>query len=257
MEIIFAAILGLVEGLTEFLPISSTGHLILTSHLLGIKQDDFHKTFEVVIQLGSILAVIFVFWQKLFHNSFTLWVKLAIGFLPAGILGFLFYSTIKGLFAPIVVSLMLIFGGIMFIILEYFYKEKDHHLQDVKEISYKQAFIIGLFQALAMIPGTSRSGSTIVGGLLLGCSRKVAAEFSFLLALPTMIIASVYSLLKHYETLNLDNLLFLSVGFVVAFISALVAIKVFLSFVSRFNFIPFGIYRILLGIVFLFYLDII
>ncbi|MDY3113662.1 MAG: undecaprenyl-diphosphate phosphatase [Helicobacter sp.] len=253
MEFLYAIILGIVEGLTEFLPISSTGHLILTSELLGIPQDDFHKTFEVVIQLGSILAVLFVFREKLF-NSFNLWVKLAIGFLPAGILGFLFYSHIKALFAPITVAIMLIIGGIVFIVLEIFYKKKEHHIKNVESLSYKQALAVGFFQALAMIPGTSRSGATIVGGLLLGCTRKTATEFSFLLALPTMILASLYSLYKNYEVLNADNLLILSVGFIVAFLSALCAIKLFLSFISRFNFIPFGIYRIILGVVFLWFL---
>ncbi|MCI7048072.1 undecaprenyl-diphosphate phosphatase [Helicobacter sp.] len=256
MDLIYAIVLGIVEGLTEFLPVSSTGHLILTSKLLGIQQDMFHKTFEVIIQLGSILAVIFVFWERLFKNSLELWVKLAIGFLPAGILGFLLYDLIKMLFAPITTSIMLIVGGIAFIVIEIFYKEKEHHTKEITEISYKQSFLIGIFQALAMIPGTSRSGATIIGGLLLGCNRKVATEFSFLLALPTMIIASGYSAYKNYAVFNADNLLILAVGFVVAFLSALIAIKLFLGFVSRFNFIPFGIYRIILGIAFLFYLEV-
>ena len=256
MELIYAVILGIVEGLTEFLPVSSTGHLILTSKLLGIPQDTFHKTFEVIIQLGSILAVIFVFWERLSKNSFELWVKLAIGFLPAGILGFLLYDLIKSLFAPITTSIMLILGGIVFIVIEIFYKEKEHHTKDVAEITYKQSFLIGIFQALAMIPGTSRSGATIIGGLLLGCNRKVATEFSFLLALPTMIIASGYSAYKNYEVFNSENLLVLGFGFVVAFISAFLVIKLFLGFVSRFNFIPFGIYRIILGVLFLFYLEV-
>ncbi|MCH5322657.1 MAG: undecaprenyl-diphosphate phosphatase [Helicobacter sp.] len=255
MDILYALILGIVEGLTEFLPVSSTGHLILTSYLLGLTQDDSHKAFEIIIQLGSILAVLFVYWEKLFYQSWALLTKLAIGFLPAGILGFLFYSIIKTLFSPVVVSVSLIIGGIVFIVIEYFYKEKKHHLQDISEISYFQALCIGFFQALAMIPGTSRSGATIIGGLLLGCSRKVATEFSFLLALPTMVVASIYALYKNYEEFRVDDMLVLGVGFGVAFLSALVAIRVFLGFVSRFNFIPFGIYRILLGIVFLYYYD--
>ena len=256
MDLIYAIVLGIVEGLTEFLPVSSTGHLILTSKLLGIQQDMFHKTFEVIIQLGSILAVIFVFWERLFKNSLELWVKLAIGFLPARILGFLLYDLIKMLFAPITPSIMLIVGGIAFMVIEIFYKEKEHHTKEIAAISYKQSFLIGIFQALAMIPGTSRSGATIIGGLLLGCNRKVATEFSFLLALPTMIIASGYSAYKNYAVFNADNLLILAVGFVVAFLSALIAIKLFLGFVARFNFIPFGIYRIILGIAFLFYLEV-
>ena len=166
------------------------------------------------------------------------------------------YDLIKSLFAPITTSIMLILGGIVFIVIEIFYKEKEHHTKDVTEITYKQSFLIGIFQALAMIPGTSRSGATIIGGLLLGCNRKVATEFSFLLALPTMIIASGYSAYKNYEVFNSENLLVLGLGFVVAFVSAFLAIKLFLGFVSRFNFIPFGIYRIILGVLFLFYLEV-
>ncbi|WP_416861149.1 undecaprenyl-diphosphate phosphatase, partial [Helicobacter ganmani] len=206
MDLLHAGILGIVEGLTEFLPISSTGHLILTSELLGIPQDAFHKTFEVVIQLGSILAVLFVFWEKLSKNSLNLWVKLCIGFLPAGTFGFLFYSYIKALFAPITVSIMLIIGGIAFIALEVFHKERESLIQNIEEITYKQALWIGFFQALAMIPGTSRSGATIIGGLLMGCNRKVATEFSFLLALPAMVVASSYSLYKSHTTMDFENL---------------------------------------------------
>lgn len=256
MDLLNAGILGIVEGLTEFLPISSTGHLILASELLGIPQNTFHKTFEVVIQLGSILAVFFVFWEKLSKNSLKLWIKLCIGFLPAGTFGFLFYSYIKALFAPITVSIMLIIGGLVFIVLEIFHKEKESHIQTIEEISYFQSLLIGFFQALAMIPGTSRSGATIVGGLLLGCSRKVATEFSFLLALPAMVVASFYGLYKNHDSIYMENALILGVGFIVAFLSALLAIKLFLGFISRFNFIPFGIYRIVLGVFFLFYLDI-
>lgn len=146
MDLLHAGILGIVEGLTEFLPISSTGHLILTSELLGIPQDAFHKTFEVVIQLGSILAVLFVFWEKLSKNSLNLWVKLCIGFLPAGTFGFLFYSYIKALFAPITVSIMLIIGGIAFIALEVFHKERESLIQNIEEITYKQALWIGFFR---------------------------------------------------------------------------------------------------------------
>ncbi|MDE5602439.1 MAG: undecaprenyl-diphosphate phosphatase [Helicobacter sp.] len=253
MDFISAVILGIVEGLTEFLPISSTGHLILVSNLLGIPEDSFHKNFEIVIQLGSILAVVFVFWEKLYKNSWDLWVKLIIGFLPAGILGFFFYSFIKSLFNPLIVAIMLIVGGIVFIVAEFFYKEKTHFLQEVSQISYKQALWIGCFQALALVPGTSRSGATIIGGLLLGCNRKVATEFSFLLALPAMVAASGYSLYKNYNLLTMENSLLLLVGFIVAFFSALIAVKLFLGFITRFNFIPFGIYRIILGLICLFY----
>lgn len=247
-----SVILGAIEGLTEFLPVSSTGHLILASKLLGIDQNDFHKSFEVVIQLGSILAVIFLYHQKIFH-SLGLWKRLMVAFLPAGILGFLFYKTIKNLFSPLTVSLMLIIGGVAFLVLEYLYKEKEHQLRDVEKIPYIKAFAIGLFQSLAMIPGTSRSGATILGGILLGLERKTAAEFSFLLAVPTMIIASAYDILKHYETFNTESWGVLGIGFVTAFFVASIAIKTFVAFISRFSFVPFGIYRIVVGIIFLFF----
>lgn len=256
MDILQSIILGAVEGLTEFLPVSSTGHLILTSELMGIKQDSFHKTFEVIIQLGSILSVLFVFKDKIIPNnkeSITLWKKLIVAFIPTGILGFLLYKHIKALFTPETVAFMLIFGGIIFIVLEYFYKEKNK-IESTNEITYKQAFLVGLFQSISMVPGTSRSGATIVGGLLLGFNRRVATEFSFLLAVPTMFIATAYDIYKNYQEFNFDNTLILIVGFISAFTFAFFAIKTFLAFVSKFNFIPFGVYRILIGIIFLYYL---
>ncbi|WP_332444828.1 undecaprenyl-diphosphate phosphatase [Wolinella succinogenes] len=256
MDIFHAIILGIVEGLTEFLPVSSTGHLILVSELLGIKQDDFHKTFEISIQLGSILAVLALFRERLF-SGVDIWLKLAVAFIPAGALGFLLYKHVKALFAPSTVAYALILGGIVFLVLEWLHKDKEYKINSVESIGYKEALAIGFFQALAMIPGTSRSGSTIVGGLILGLNRKVAAEFSFLLALPTMFIATGYDLYKNSHTLSIENLSALGVGFVVAFIFAMIAVKGFLKFISRFNFVPFGIYRIILGIIFLFYLDLI
>lgn len=256
MDIFHAIILGIVEGLTEFLPVSSTGHLILVSELLGIKQDVFHKTFEISIQLGSILAVLALFRGRLF-SGIDIWLKLAVAFIPTGALGFLLYKHVKALFAPSTVAYALILGGIVFLVLEWLHKGKEYKINSVESIGYKEALAIGFFQALAMIPGTSRSGSTIVGGLILGLNRKVAAEFSFLLALPTMFIATGYDLYKNSHTLSFENLSALGVGFVVAFIFAMIAVKGFLKFISRFNFVPFGIYRIILGIIFLFYLDLI
>ncbi|NLU34467.1 MAG: undecaprenyl-diphosphate phosphatase [Wolinella succinogenes] len=256
MDIFHAIILGIVEGLTEFLPVSSTGHLILVSELLGIKQDVFHKTFEISIQLGSILAVLALFRERLF-SGIDIWLKLAVAFIPTGALGFLLYKHVKALFAPSTVAYALILGGIVFLVLEWLHKGKEYKINSVESIGYKEALAIGFFQALAMIPGTSRSGSTIVGGLILGLNRKVAAEFSFLLALPTMFIATGYDLYKNSHTLSFENLSALGVGFVVAFIFAMIAVKGFLKFISRFNFVPFGIYRIILGIIFLFYLDLI
>ena len=250
MSVLEAAILGILEGLTEFLPISSTGHLILASWLMGIKQTETHKAFEVAIQLGSILAVVFLYRDKLFH-SVELWKKLIIAFIPTGTLGFLLYKLIKSLFSPYIVAVMLIIGGIVFILVELFYKEQKHHINSIEEIPYKKAFAIGFFQSLAMIPGTSRSGATIIGGLLLGLSRKTAAEFSFLLAVPTMFVATFYDIFKHHNEFQVDNWINLAIGFLFAFIFAVLSIKFLLSFISRHSFIPFGIYRIIVGLIFL------
>ncbi|WP_300366599.1 undecaprenyl-diphosphate phosphatase [Hydrogenimonas sp.] len=245
-----ALILGVVEGVTEFLPVSSTGHLILASKLMGIEQTEVHKTFEVVIQLGSILAVIFAFKEKIFH-SVELWKRLIVGFIPTAVLGFTLYKIIKSLFAPETVAYMLVFGGIVFILVELIYREKEHHISHVEEVSYKQAFAIGLFQSLAMVPGTSRSGATIIGGLLIGLKRKAAAEFSFLLAVPTMLAATAYDILKHHNEFDFSDAQALGVGFVTAFVVALAIIKWFLSFIKKHTFISFGIYRIIVGLIFL------
>ncbi|WP_457644234.1 undecaprenyl-diphosphate phosphatase [Persephonella sp.] len=253
MSIIESIILGIVEGLTEFLPISSTGHLILVSKLLGIEQTDAHKAFEVAIQSGAILAVVFLYREKLTH-SIDLWKRLIVAFIPTGILGFLLYKIIKGLFSPYVVSVMLILGGIIFIAVELFYKKSEHQIDDILKIPYHKAFFIGVFQSIAMIPGTSRSGATIIGGLLLGLDRKTAAEFSFLLAVPTMFAATSYDILKNYHHFHIENWLTMVTGFITAFLFAVVAIKLFINFVSRYNFIPFGVYRIVLGSVFLFFI---
>jgi len=176
---------------------------------------------------------------------------LTIAFLPTAILGFTLYKIIKSLFSPYTVAYMLIIGGILFLIVEYFYKEKEHHIDKVDKVSFKQAFLIGLFQSLAMVPGTSRSGATIIGGLLIGLKRKTAAEFSFLLAVPTMLAATSYDILKNYQEFDTSNISALIVGFITAFIVALIIIKWFLNFIKKHSFISFGIYRIILGIIFL------
>ena len=250
MGIIESVILGIIEGITEFLPVSSTGHLILASTLMGIKQTEVHKAFEVSIQLGSILAVVFLYKEKIFH-SLELWKRLIIAFIPTGALGFLLYKIIKGLFSPVIVSVMLVLGGIIFILVEKFYNEKEHSIKNLEEIPYLKAFFIGVFQSFAMIPGTSRSGATIIGGLLLGLNRKTAAEFSFLLAVPTMLVATTYDTLKHFDEYQFDNWLTLGTGFITAFVFAIITIKLFLKFISSHNFIPFGIYRIIMGLLFL------
>ncbi len=246
-------ILGIVEGITEFLPVSSTGHLILTSHLLGIPQDTFIKTFEVAIQSGAILAVAIIYMERLLKDLET-WKRIITAFIPTAILGFLLYKLIKSLFSPMIVSAMLILWGIVFIVVErFFYDESRVKVRDVDEVSYTQAFVIGLFQSLAMIPGTSRSGSTIIGGMLLGLSRKTATEFTFLLAVPTMFAATGYDLLKNMHAFASQNWIHLAVGFVVSFVFAYLSVRWLLNYVSRNSFVPFGIYRIILGLIFLFF----
>ncbi|WP_270976903.1 undecaprenyl-diphosphate phosphatase [Campylobacter helveticus] len=253
MENLYALILGIIEGLTEFLPVSSTGHMILGTTILGIKMDDFWRSFLIIIQLGSILAVLFVFWRKLLQ-SFTLWLKLGVAFFPTGLIGLFVAKHLELLFNGYVVVFMLILGGVVFIVIELLHREKNYAINSLEEVSFKQAFCIGVVQSLAIIPGTSRSGASIIGGLLLGLNRKVAAEFSFLLAVPTMIIATAYSIYKEPSLLtNASSFTPLAIGFVVAFVVAVFVIKFFLKFIAKFDFIPFGIYRIFLGLLF-FYL---
>lgn len=253
MTLLDSILLGALEGVTEFLPVSSTGHLILASHMLGLEQTDAHKAFEVAIQLGSILAVLFLYAKDLIRDK-SLWVKLAIAFVPTGALGFLFYKQIKAFFSIETVSIMLILGGIVFLIVEYFRRDKAVDAgKELGELSYKEAFIIGVFQSLSMIPGTSRSGATIIGGLLLGLRRRAAAEFSFLLAIPTMMIATAYDLLKHRHEMIVDDWSMLSVAFVTAFVFAFFTVKAFVAFVGRHTFVPFAIYRIIIGVIFFYY----
>ncbi|MDD2368813.1 MAG: undecaprenyl-diphosphate phosphatase [Sulfuricurvum sp.] len=250
MTIFDSLILGALEGVTEFLPISSTGHLILASQLLGLQQTAAHKAFEVSIQLGSILAVLFLYAQRLLQDK-TLWFKIAVAFLPTGALGFLLYKHIKALFGVETVSIMLIAGGIIFLLVEYLRRDKAiEDGKDLSELTMKEAFVIGIFQSLSMVPGTSRSGATIIGGLFSGLNRKSAAEFSFLLAIPTMFIATAYDLFKHRSELVVDDWSMLIIAFVTAFIFAFATVKAFVGFVSRHTFVPFAIYRIIVGIIF-------
>ena len=253
MEIFNALVLGIIEGLTEFLPVSSTGHMILGAGILGVKIDEFWKSFIIIIQLGSILAVLFVFWRRLLQG-FELWLKLAAGFFPTGLIGLFVAKHLELLFNGYVVVFMLVLGGVVFIVIELSHRSRAYAVNSLDELSFKQAFCIGLFQSLAMIPGTSRSGASIIGGLVLGLSRKVATEFSFLLAVPTMLIATAYSVYKEPSIFShASSFVPLLVGFGTAFVVAVFVIKFFLKFIARFDFIPFGIYRIFLGLVF-FYL---
>ncbi len=248
MDIFQAIILGIVEGATEFLPISSTGHLIVVADWLGMKQTEANTAFEVIIQLAAILAVVFNYKEKFTLQKIDLWTKVFVAFLPIAVVGFIFSHQVKALFSVPVVATMFIIGGVVFLILEYFYKEKNHTTTEVEEVTMKQAVWIGVAQVFALIPGTSRAGSTIVGALLVGLSRKAAAEFSFLLAIPVMLATSGYDLLKHYQDFSEANFIALGVGFVTAFIVAYLTMMFFIKFLEKFTFVAFGIYRILFGL---------
>ena len=254
MDIFQAIILGIIEGITEFLPISSTGHLIVASDWMGLPQSAENTAFEVIIQLSAILAVVANYKDKLSIKHVDLWVKVLIAFLPLAIIGFIFSDQIKALFSVQIVAVMFIVGGIIFLVVEFFQRNATPQTLDVEQINYKQAAIIGIAQVFALIPGTSRAGSTIIGALLLGLSRKASAEFSFLLALPVMGATSGYEMLKHYDEFSDANWLALGVGFVVAFIVAFFTMKLLLRFLEKFTFVGFGIYRIIFGAILLYLL---
>jgi len=251
MTTVQAIILAIIEGLTEFLPVSSTGHMILADALMNVQDKEFSKTFEVVIQLGAILAVA-ILYIKRFLVGINIYLKLLTAFLPAGIIGFIAYKTIKEyLFNPFVVSMSLILGGIILILLDKWTENKKSVFENSENISYSGALKIGLFQCLSMIPGVSRAAATIFGGVFAGFDRKLATEFSFLLAIPTMFAASGYDIYKSHETIQQGNLHTLVVGGLVAFIFALLAVKAFITFVQKYGFKHFGYYRIALGILFI------
>ncbi|MGB2078628.1 MAG: undecaprenyl-diphosphate phosphatase [Vibrio sp.] len=251
MTIFDAFILGIIEGITEFLPISSTGHMIVAGAWLGVADTDTNQAFEVIIQVAAILAVIANYKEKFHPRYFSLWVKVAVAFLPIGIIGFLMSDIVKSLFSVPVVGTMFIVGGIIFIITERYYKEETCPTQDVDQVTMKQAMWIGFAQIFALIPGTSRAGSTIIGGMLSGLNRKSCAEFSFLLGLPVLAAASGYDLLKHYQDFTSADITNLAIGFITAFIVAYFVIKWFISFLARFTFVGFGIYRIIFGFILL------
>jgi undecaprenyl-diphosphatase len=251
MDILQAIILGIVEGVTEFLPISSTGHMIVVSSWLSIEQTESNKAFEVIIQLSAILAVIANYKEKFSLKHSALWAKVALAFIPVGVVGLLFHHAIKEFFTVSTVGVMFIVGGLVFLVVEYFYKENAAHVVEVEAITYKQALWIGLAQVFALIPGTSRAGASIIGAMLVGLNRKASAEFSFLLALPVLAAAAGFDMLKHYKDFSGDDLLLLSVGFVTSFLVAFLTIKLFLRFLQRFTFVGFGIYRIAFGAVLL------
>ena len=249
MTIFDSIILGAIEGFTEFLPISSTGHLIVASEFLGIDQTAVTKAYEVIIQFAAILAVILNYKDKFTIKKIDLWTKVFLAFIPIGAVGFIFSHQIKELFSIQIVAIMFIIGGIIFLVVEkFFIKDKVHEIDAIEDITLKQSMVIGFAQVFALIPGTSRAGSTIIGALLVGLSRKASAEFSFLLAFPVMSAVTAYDLLKHYKDFSDSNLLALGIGFVVSFLVAYLTIKLFLAFLERFTFVAFGIYRIVFGV---------
>lgn len=252
MTIFDSIILGAVEGITEFLPISSTGHLILAGNILGLPTTDFLKSFEIIIQLGAIASVLFLYWRE-FLNGHVL-KKIVAGSVPTAIIGFGLYKIIKNnlLGSESVVLWALLLGGIILIVFEYFYRGPDVPKEDISEITYRQAFFIGVFQSLSVIPGVSRSAATIIGGLSLGIPRPTIVKFSFLLAVPILFGAAFLDIYKTPSTFAAENINFLIVGFITAFVVGILAIKFFIKFVQTNNFIPFGIYRILVAVIFFF-----
>jgi undecaprenyl-diphosphatase len=251
MNLIHVFILSLIEGLTEFLPISSTGHLILASKLLNIEPTSFTKTFEIVIQLGAILAVVVLYFKKLI-TSINLLKKLAVAFIPTAIVGFTLYPLIKDVLlgSSSITLNALFFGGIALIGIEWFLRRKKTQAQEISEVTYKQALIIGTFQSLSVVPGVSRAAATIVGGLLTGLNRPTATEFSFLLAVPTMFAATVLDIYKSHEMIAQGGFLTLFVGTTLSFLFAIVAVKFLIGFVKKHDFTAFGIYRIVLAVLF-------
>lgn len=254
MNYIQALILGIIEGITEFLPVSSTGHLIVGSSIMGIDRDEFVKLFEIVIQLGAIISVIVVYWKKFFPlNHWKFYVKLIIAVIPALVLGALFSNKIDDfLESSSIVALTLIVGGIVLIFIDRLFQHPT--IEHEKDVTNKNGFIIGIWQCLAMLPGVSRSAASIIGGMQQKLTRKVATEFSFFLAVPTMCAATGYKILKAFQKTpemlkDAHNLKLLLLGNAVAFVVAIIAIKFFIAIVQKFGFKFFGWYRILAGIV--------
>lgn len=256
MTTIQAIVLAVVEGITEFLPISSTGHMIIASSLMGIASDEFTKLFEVAIQLGAIVSVIVLYWRKFFPlNKWNFYFKLIIAVIPALVLGFVLGDKIDELLeSPMTVAISMLVGGIILLFVDNVFNR--HTIDNEERISYGKAFIIGIWQCLALIPGVSRSAASIIGGMQQKLTRRLAAEFSFFLAIPTMAAATGYKILQTYQTnpaiiTDTHNIKLLLIGAFIAFIVAMLAIKLFISYLQRYGFKLFGFYRILAGIVLL------
>lgn len=256
MTIFETIAIAIIEGLTEFLPISSTGHMIIVSSFMGIAKDDFTKLFEIAIQLGAILSVVVLYWKKFFPlDHWNFYIKLVVAVIPALVFGFIFSKKIDALLeSPLTVCITMLLGGIILLFVDKMFKAPT--VEKEENISLANAFMIGVWQCLAMIPGTSRSAASIVGGMQQKLTRNLAAEFSFFLAVPTMAAATGYKLLKAYKEnpdllKNKDNLIALGIGNIVAFVVAMLAIKFFIGFLQKHGFRLFGWYRIIVGIILL------
>jgi undecaprenyl-diphosphatase len=244
MDTLQAIIIAIVEGITEFLPISSTGHMIITQKLLGMESTDFIRMFTVNIQFGAILSVIVLYWKR-FFQTWNFYFKLFVAFLPAAVFGLLLNDLIESMLESVlVVAISLVLGGIILVFVDNWFNKPDSE----QKITYPKALKIGFFQVISMIPGVSRSAATIIGGLTQKLNRKTAAEFSFFLAVPTMFGATVLELFKSYKTINQENLKILLTGNIVAFLVALLAIKGFISYLTKHGFKIFGYYRIAIGL---------
>lgn len=264
MDLIQAILIAIVEGLTEYIPVSSTGHMIFLSSYFGIQEDDFVKLFQVSIQFGAILAVVALYWRKFFDfTKFTFYIKLAIAVLPALILGYLFDDYIDAVLGnPIPIAIMLVIGGFILLFIDKYFKNQVIHTEE--DITIKKALTIGFWQCLAMMPGTSRSAASIIGGMQQGLTRQVAAEFSFFLAVPTMLAVTSYAVflktynesgLKGYELLssNSDYLNLFIIGNIIAFVVSIIAIKFFIGVIKKYGFKPWGYYRIIVGTLLIIY----
>lgn len=253
MEIYHVIILSVVEGITEFLPISSTAHLILTSHILGLPKTSFLTTFEISIQLGAIAAVIYLYASKILKNK-SLLLKASVGFIPTGILGISLYSYIKiALNDPFIPVIILFIGGIAIILIEKYFDKKDISKtanKSLEKMTYKDSFLIGLIQSISMIPGVSRAAASIFGGIFLKYKRQDAVEFSFLLAIPTMLAATGFDLLNEASNFSSYQMMMIALGMVFSFISALIVIKWLIRYIKTNDFTLFGYYRILLSIIY-------
>jgi undecaprenyl-diphosphatase len=257
MEFLKAIVLGLIEGVTEFLPISSTGHLILANQWIAFSPD-FTKTFDIAIQSGAILAVVVVYWKNIWpfvggtvdRAVLKTWGKILVAVVPALVLGALFGSAVKdALFSPMIVALALIVGGIALMFVEW--RRHSEHIKTIERMTYTTAFLVGLVQCLALIPGTSRSAATIIGALLLGVARPAAAEFSFLLAIPTLGAATVFALMHDGVAFDQSQSSLLVLGAVAAFLSAYLVIRRFVQFIQKHDFLPFAYYRVAIGLLML------